>query len=229
MRLSRRQRCASPMRPRQSPGILALERIWEISDWELVEGFREKESPSSRQESNREQVLAELGLFSPYRRFDACIMLLSFAFAATHTALYRKRFQISLWGNPGISVSNLEEVDGPLSRQVENLVALTLERLDKISEFGQGGLRDDDTGIPSSVVREAISNAVAHRDYDLPGAVQVRVLDDHLEIAKPRSVPSRNVMGGLLESWDWCLVLRTLQLRSISRGYLHSKPLGGGS
>lgn len=44
--------------------------------------------------------------------------------------------------------------------------------------------------IPLEVVREAIVNAVAHRDYTSSGSVQVMLFSDRLEIWNPGSLPA---------------------------------------
>ena len=43
--------------------------------------------------------------------------------------------------------------------------------------------------IPPDVIREAIVNAVAHRDYTSNGSVQVMVFADRVEIWNPGSLP----------------------------------------
>lgn len=42
---------------------------------------------------------------------------------------------------------------------------------------------------PPDAIREALANALAHRDYDSPGKVQVRIFDDRLEIWNPGLLP----------------------------------------
>jgi len=42
---------------------------------------------------------------------------------------------------------------------------------------------------PSEAVREAIINAICHRDYAATGTVQVRVYDDRLEVWNPGTLP----------------------------------------
>lgn len=49
-----------------------------------------------------------------------------------------------------------------------------------------GGLRaEPDLEIPRLALREALANAFGHRDYSLPGKVQVRIFADRLEVLSP--------------------------------------------
>ncbi len=42
---------------------------------------------------------------------------------------------------------------------------------------------------PPDAIREALANALAHRDYASPGKVQVRIFDDRLEVWNPGLLP----------------------------------------
>ena len=47
-------------------------------------------------------------------------------------------------------------------------------------------VREDQPGYPPRATREALANALCHRDYTIPGgAVAVAMYDDHLEITNP--------------------------------------------
>lgn len=50
---------------------------------------------------------------------------------------------------------------------------------------------------PSEAVREAIINAICHRDYSMTGTVQVRVYNDRLEIWSPGVLPPGIVLEDL--------------------------------
>lgn len=43
---------------------------------------------------------------------------------------------------------------------------------------------------PAEAVREAITNAICHRDYTMTGTVQVRIYDDRLEVWNPGMLPA---------------------------------------
>lgn len=48
-----------------------------------------------------------------------------------------------------------------------------------------GPAADDIEEIPTSVIAEAINNAIAHRDYSSPGSVQIEVYRDRVEVISP--------------------------------------------
>lgn len=49
--------------------------------------------------------------------------------------------------------------------------------------------REEKFEYPPDAIREAITNAVVHRDYESPSKVQVRVFDDYIEIWNPGKLP----------------------------------------
>jgi ATP-dependent DNA helicase RecG len=49
--------------------------------------------------------------------------------------------------------------------------------------------REERNEYPSDAIREAIVNAICHRDYESTGNVQVRIFDDRIEVWNPGSLP----------------------------------------
>jgi len=90
---------------------------------------------------------------------------------------------------------------GPLIEAVTQFVTRNM----RVGGAIEGIYRRDVPEYPIQAVREAVTNAVAHRDYSLSGQkVQVRLFDDRLEIESP---------GGLAGP----VTLDTLELRRYSR------------
>ena len=50
--------------------------------------------------------------------------------------------------------------------------------------------REEKYDYPPDAVREAITNAIVHRDYESPSKVQIRVFDDYVEIWNPGRLPN---------------------------------------
>ena len=89
---------------------------------------------------------------------------------------------------PGPSAAR-EECAGPLSETVACCLDF-VGRHTKRFEAVTGARREVIPEYPETVVREAIVNALAHRDYGLEGAtVDVTVWDDRLEVRSPGPLP----------------------------------------
>lgn len=89
------------------------------------------------------------------------------------------------------------ETDIRLSERLYLPLPLLLRRLEELIEaanevrsFLLGLQRIDVPKFPQSVYREAILNAVAHRNYGLPGNVIVRHFSDRLEVYSPGGFPA---------------------------------------
>lgn len=79
---------------------------------------------------------------------------------------------------------------GKLFEQVGMAVDFVLSKLNRSvgtrAESNQAPVRHE---IPPDVIREAIVNAIAHRDYTSAGAVQVSVFADRVEVWNPGTLP----------------------------------------
>jgi ATP-dependent DNA helicase RecG len=79
-------------------------------------------------------------------------------------------------------------------RQAEAFVVSNMRRGMKIA----GLRRDETTEYPLPVVREAIVNAVAHRDYSVRGeGIRLLMYDDRLEIYSPGRLPGHVTLANL--------------------------------
>ena len=80
---------------------------------------------------------------------------------------------------------------GTVFEQVDMAVDFVMSKLNRSvgtrTESNQAPVRDE---IPHDVIREAIVNAVAHRDYTSAGAVQVSVFADRVEVWNPGTLPA---------------------------------------
>ncbi len=73
---------------------------------------------------------------------------------------------------------------------IESALAFVMGRIDRtIGIPDERGLAAAQDELPRMAVREAIVNAVCHRDYESNGAVQVMLFRDRLEIMNPGTLP----------------------------------------
>lgn len=79
-------------------------------------------------------------------------------------------------------------VRGPLVDQIDAAVALVLDELAQGLTLSGSGFKTQHV-YPERVVKEAIVNAVVHRDYRLNRDIFVRVFDDRVEVESPGVFP----------------------------------------
>jgi ATP-dependent DNA helicase RecG len=89
-----------------------------------------------------------------------------------------------------------------------NLIAAVNEVLEFIQRhismgvgIGDKAARDEKWDYPLGALREAVVNAIVHRDYTDPGNIQIRIFDDRLEIWSPGLLPKElNIRSLLVEN-----------------------------
>ena len=90
----------------------------------------------------------------------------------------------------GETIIDRQDIRGRLAQQIEQAEAFILRntRLStKIERVQQADRRE----YPRAAIREAVVNAVVHRDYGLEGAqILLYILDDRLEIRSPGTLPN---------------------------------------
>lgn len=99
---------------------------------------------------------------------------------------------------PGPSTAR-DECSGPLPRLLECALQF-IGRHTRRFEVVVGTTREVFTEYPTPALREAILNALAHRDYGLSGAtVDITVWDDRIEIRSPGPLPGHITVDNMRE------------------------------
>ncbi len=93
-------------------------------------------------------------------------------------------------GEQGLAgYSRREEITGPLPRLIEATWNLVWSEM-AISAVVKGLEREETFEYPQFAVREALVNAICHRDYRLRGRrIEVRMFSDRLEVISPGGLP----------------------------------------
>jgi len=100
-------------------------------------------------------------------------------------------------GLPGYS--RREEIGGRLSQVIGQLWDVIWEEMRHESVIS-GLEREERSEYPPFAVREAIVNAVAHRDYRVTGRrIEVRMFDDRMEIISPGGLPGHITLDNIVE------------------------------
>jgi ATP-dependent DNA helicase RecG len=82
-----------------------------------------------------------------------------------------------------------DEVVGDLFAQVQGTLDLLLTKYLKAAVTYEGIQRVERWPVPRDALREAVLNALVHRDYAVPAPVQIRVMDDRLVFWNPAVLP----------------------------------------
>jgi len=92
-----------------------------------------------------------------------------------------------------------EEVRGALARVIERAWQVVWEEM-RVGAVVKGLVREERPEYPPFAVREAIVNAVCHRDYRLSGRrIEVRMFDDRLEVTSPGGLPGYITIDNIVE------------------------------
>jgi ATP-dependent DNA helicase RecG len=91
------------------------------------------------------------------------------------------------------------EVGGPAPRLVERTWQALFDEIHQ-SSVTNGLARQERYEYPVEAVREAVVNAVCHRDYVLSGQrIEIRLFDDHMEITSPGKLPGHITLDNMLD------------------------------
>ena len=152
------------------------------------------------------EILSRLGAFeSPTGKITNAAALLF----AKNPALFRPSWELKclqLWGTtfekpfPSYHIYH-----GTVFEQVDQALDFVMSRVDHwvgardAAESAQAPARSE---FPIEAVREAIVNAVCHRDYTDDGSVQVMLFRDRLEVLNPGTLPRGWTAANLLQTHD---------------------------
>lgn len=171
-------------------------------DWKLIRRYSERVEPGLFDSSTREDVLSKLKLYSPILHNGEYVVhksaVLCFALRPEYT--YPQAKSIFVVDSPGVKNFRSKPITGPLSHQFEVLIREITEYLGVISHIGDNGLRVETTDIDLEVIRELISNAITHRDYESTGNIKITITTDHLEIQSPGVFPNNTSWTDFLTS-----------------------------
>lgn len=86
--------------------------------------------------------------------------------------------------------SDMKVLDGPISEQVDKAEQFVLDHMKKAAWLEPGEVkRKEKWEYPPDAIREGIVNAICHRDYQTTSNVQIRMLEDRIEIWNPGTLP----------------------------------------
>jgi len=93
-------------------------------------------------------------------------------------------------GTDEVTFIDLKVIEGDLVQQVRDAMAFVQRNTSMAVKIEARLERTEQWEYPLEAVREAITNAVCHRDYADSGNVVVKIFDDRLEVANPGELPA---------------------------------------
>jgi ATP-dependent DNA helicase RecG len=146
-----------------------------------------------------EDAMAHLGLVRKnedghLRPTRAAVLL----FAEDPAGVLRARCSVRVFHYRGDKVEHKADTNllrppqtfsGPLIEQIREAADATVHLLAKGVQMGPLGFEIAQK-YPVRVVREAITNAVIHRDYRIPADIQVRIFANRIEVESPGTLPA---------------------------------------
>lgn len=196
-------------------------------DWEIVKEFAEAVEPGLIWEKSREEVLEDLKLFSIIRHNEKRFLHKSavLCFCRRPSVFYPQARAVFLSGKSTCATFLTKDITGPLSEQISQLVVEVTAHLDKASFISDDGLRRESDEIDREVIRELISNAIIHRNYEMNGTVKVRITKEALEVENPGSFPDATSWDVLIKSEHTSNPIDPTI--SLYMSYVESKPFEG--
>ena len=99
----------------------------------------------------------------------------------------------------GVGYGRRDEITGPMARVVERAWNIIYEEM-RVGATVKKLEREEVTEYPRFAVREALVNAIAHRDYQVTGRrIEIRMYADRMEIISPGGLPGYMTLDNLVE------------------------------
>ncbi|MGH7493747.1 MAG: ATP-binding protein [bacterium] len=158
-------------------------------DAALVQGFlrgtREKRAKPAHEQASPAEILEKQGLLHHTQLTNAALLL--FAKHPQHFIPYA-RIKAGRFKSETLIIDD-QEITGPLFEQIDAAFAFIKKHLTVRLVITGQPQREEVWDYPLEAVREALINAICHRDYAIPAEIQIRIYDDQLIIWNPGSLP----------------------------------------
>jgi len=159
---------------------------WDDISKEKIQNFLKEADISIRKIAPRD-ILTSLSIARDNRIANAGVLF--FAKNPRKFILQSQMTLIAFKGRDRVHIYDRQDVQEDLLTQFNAAVLFLMKHLNRRSEI-KGVNRKDIYEIPFEALREAIANAIIHRDYSMRGtSLMVEVYDDRVEIINPGVFP----------------------------------------
>lgn len=190
----------------------------------VMDGIAEKRIPASIAKDGVEKILRQLALITEDGKLkNAAVMLFAKAIKPPYRQCWLKMARFKGTDKGGDFIDNQQERCN-VFRMLEAADNFLRKHLPMASHFKQDQFkRIDKFSLPVKAVREALVNAICHRNYaDRSGYISVAIFDDRVEIWNNGTLPNKLKIGDLKRKHD--SVLRNELIAEIFylRGYIEA-------
>jgi ATP-dependent DNA helicase RecG len=155
--------------------------------WFLKEARREREL-NIPMDASVDEVLMRLNLLKGEALTNASVLLLGKS--PQKFFLQAEVRCVRFKGNEPVKpFIDMRVISGTIIDQVDKSLDFVLEHIPKAVWLDGKLQREEKYQYPPDAFREAIVNAICHRDYEERGNIQIRVFDDFLEVWSPGKLP----------------------------------------
>ncbi len=173
-------------------------------DEEKVEWFLKKAKKERNFEAEYDsvdEVLKKLDLLKNDGLTNACVLM--FAKRPQRFFLQSETKCGRFKGTTTKEFIDMDEFSGPAHKQVDDAEKFVMKNIRKAAWIEPGKVeRQEKWEYPLDAIREAITNAVVHRDYQSASNVQIRIFDDRIEVWNPGRLPEGWTVENLKEEHE---------------------------
>lgn len=136
---------------------------------------------------NKELILKRFELIDGKKPTNASILLFSKNPQKHFISSFVKCAKFK--GTEAIDFEDFQDIKGSLIEQIPAVLNFIRKHINVRIEIKGKPERDEIWEVPKEALREAVINAICHRDYESTANVQVRIFDDRIEIWNPGILP----------------------------------------
>ena len=165
-------------------GIKAKDLSQEALDFFVSKARGKDRIPSDVESENIEDLLGRLRLIQDGHLVNAAVLL----FHPNPDVVYPGSF-VKIGFFEGSEVIYQDEIGGPVIEQVDRVFDLLYRMYLRAVISYDGAHRIERYPFPKAAVREALVNAIVHKNYASTSPIQIRVYDDRLRIGNACILP----------------------------------------
>jgi ATP-dependent DNA helicase RecG len=177
----------------------------DLDEGAIAEYVAKRELRTRRQETRaHDTLLREIGALDARNNPTVCGVLLfgknPQAFLPNSGIVFVKFPGVDARTDGGaMGYGRREEIGGTLAKVIEKAWQVTFEEM-RVGAIVKGPQREEVLEYPELAVREALVNAVCHRDYSLRGRrIEIRKFSDRLEINSPGGLAGYITLDNIIE------------------------------